>query len=410
MSKSKILFQLTGSIACYKACGAISKLVQNGFEVQVVASHSALQFVGAATLEGLTNKSVVQDTFEQGHMMDHINLVRWADLIVTAPATANFINKAATGVGDDLILSQFLAHDFKKPYLLAPAMNTMMYMHPATQSSIAKLKAMGVGILETASGVLACGEVGWGRLLEPDLIYQEIVTALGSSVTTTTTSPKKSRPSKKVLITSGGTQEPIDPVRFITNKSSGKSGATIADALMQFGYDVTYVHAENAVLPLGQCEKIKFSDFQSLQTVMLKELANSEYTAAIHIAAVSDYSAKEKNSAKLSSDSETLTIELKKNPKIIDSIKKNSLNKAIKLVGFKLTAGRSKDDIAKNIEKIFNNANADLVVHNDMSEISAEMPGQHRFHIYKDKQKVHSLDGATMLGQYLGEALMEEGK
>ena len=169
---------MTGSIACYKACQAVSRLVQAGCEVQVVASPAALQFVGNATIEGLTGKPVVSDLYASGNAMDHIHLVRWADLILVAPASANFINKIARGVGDDLLTTMFLAHDFKKPYLVAPAMNTSMYLHPATQDSIQALKKMGVEILETASGVLACGEVGWGRLLEPDLIVQEVLSRL----------------------------------------------------------------------------------------------------------------------------------------------------------------------------------------------------------------------------------------
>ena len=119
---------MTGSIACYKACNLISKLVQNDYDVQVVASASALHFVGNATLEGLTGKPVIHDLFQSGNIMDHIHLIRWCDLVITAPATANFINKISQGLGDDLLTTLFLAHDFKKPYLIAPAMNTSMYL------------------------------------------------------------------------------------------------------------------------------------------------------------------------------------------------------------------------------------------------------------------------------------------
>src|SRR5690606_33467299 len=133
MSRSKILFIMTGSIACYKACQLLSKLSQNNYEVQVVATASALEFVGNATLEGLSGKAVVSDIFAHGRNMDHIHLARWADLIIVAPATANFINKMAQGAADDLASTLFLAHDFTKPFLVAPAMNTSMYQHPATQ-------------------------------------------------------------------------------------------------------------------------------------------------------------------------------------------------------------------------------------------------------------------------------------
>ena len=182
MSKSKVLFILTGSIACYKACQVISRLVQADCEVQVVASPAALQFVGNATFEGLTGKSTISDLYAAGNVMDHIHLMRWADLIIVAPATANYVNKIAQGVGDDLLTTLFLAHDFKKPFLLAPAMNTSMYLHPITQNSIRKLKEIGIEILETASGVLACGETGFGKLLDPELIQKEIQSRLPSAI------------------------------------------------------------------------------------------------------------------------------------------------------------------------------------------------------------------------------------
>ena len=165
---------MTGSIACYKACSVLSKLKQNGHQVKTVMSEASQKFIGPATIEGLTGEAPITDMYASGQIMDHINLVRWADLIIVAPATANYINKISYGLGDDLLTTLFLAHDFKKPFLIAPAMNTMMYSHPTTQASIKKLKDMGVEILETASGVLACGEVGYGRLLEPDLILKEI--------------------------------------------------------------------------------------------------------------------------------------------------------------------------------------------------------------------------------------------
>lgn len=171
---SKILFQLSGSIACYKSCHAISKLVQAGHEVQTACTKNALQFVGAATLEGLTGRKVFSDVYEQGRMMDHIQIAKWADLAILAPATANTINSLAAGLGADTVGSLFLAYDLKKPYLLAPAMNHQMLNHPATQASILKLKSFGVKILGTGTGHQACGDVGEGRMLEPEILLEEI--------------------------------------------------------------------------------------------------------------------------------------------------------------------------------------------------------------------------------------------
>jgi phosphopantothenoylcysteine synthetase/decarboxylase len=178
MSPSKILFQLSGSIACYKACHLISRLVQEGFEVQTAATASALQFVSAATLEGLTGRPVFSDIYKEGQVMDHIKLAQWADLAIVCPATANTINSLAQGLAQDCIGNLFLAYDLHKPYLIAPAMNQGMYQHPATQTALEKLKSWKVDVLPTDHGYQACGDVGPGRLLNPDQIYERIHEAL----------------------------------------------------------------------------------------------------------------------------------------------------------------------------------------------------------------------------------------
>lgn len=176
--KGNILFQLTGSIACYKACSVISKLVQEGCDVKAVVSANALHFIGKSTLEGLTHRSVYTDTFEDRSALEHIELTKWMDLAIVCPATANIINKFATGIGDDYISTIFLACDFKKPYLVAPAMNRNMLAHPATRRSLRTLEEWGVSVLPTGKGYQACGDAGEGRLLEPDRIYEEITRRL----------------------------------------------------------------------------------------------------------------------------------------------------------------------------------------------------------------------------------------
>jgi phosphopantothenoylcysteine synthetase/decarboxylase len=173
-SKSKILFQLSGSIAAYKACQVISRLVQDGHEVQTVATTNALRFVGAATLEGLTGKSVFSDLYEVGKMMDHIFISKWADLAIVCPASANTINSLAAGLATDPIGALFLSYDLKKPYLIAPAMNQQMFKHPATQAALSRLESFGVKILPTDEGHQACGDEGPGRLLDPERVIQSI--------------------------------------------------------------------------------------------------------------------------------------------------------------------------------------------------------------------------------------------
>lgn len=170
-----ILFQLSGSIACYKACTVISRMAQAGHSVQCVASGSTLKFIGAATLEGLSGRALLTDTFAPGRWMEHIELNRWADISVLCPATANRLNKMAAGVADDLLGNLWLTHDFAKPLFVVPAMNTKMWTHPITQESVRKLEALGVTLLRPDAGNLACGDVGEGRLLEPEAILKAIL-------------------------------------------------------------------------------------------------------------------------------------------------------------------------------------------------------------------------------------------
>ncbi|MHB0995723.1 MAG: flavoprotein [Elusimicrobiales bacterium] len=172
--KKNILFQLTGSIACYKACNVISKLVQEGCDVKAVVTENALKFIGKSTLEGLTHHAVYMDTFEDRSALEHIELTKWMDLAIVCPATANVMNKMAAGIADDFVATLFLAWDLKKPWLVAPAMNRSMWAHPATRRSVKTLGDWGVKVLGTGKGYQACGDIGEGRLLEPAEIYKEI--------------------------------------------------------------------------------------------------------------------------------------------------------------------------------------------------------------------------------------------
>lgn len=399
MSKGKILFQLTGSIAAYKSCYLISRLVQSGYEVEVVASRGALEFVGAATLEGLCGRPVHTDVFAPGQMMSHIHLMKWADLILLCPATANSLTKLAAGIGDDLISTLFLAYDFQKPYLVAPAMNTKMYQHPATQSALTQLRNWGVKILETNQGNLACGDVGEGRLLEPDQIYQAIEAQLKKP-----NSPHLQRASEsltsnpvalsseglgseglKILITSGGTSEPIDGVRSITNFSSGRTGALLADTLDSHGHRVTLVSAKDAIKPVSKRllkSSRSFVTFQDLRSLLHEELSSIDFDAIIHLAAVSDYSVDQvetngslqsansfqPGSGKIDS-SESITIRLKRNPKIISELRDISRNKNIQIIAFKLTNTSKSEERMSAIEKLAISSRPNFIVHNDLSEI-----------------------------------------
>lgn len=390
---------MTGSIACFKACALISKLVQAGHHVKVVASPSALQFVGAATLEGLTGESVVSDLWEKGEAMAHIHLMRWADVIAVIPASAHFINRVSQGIGDDLLTTMFLAHDFKKPYLIAPAMNTSMYLHPVTQKSIRSLKEMGVEILEAASGVLACGEVGYGRLLEPALLQEEIEKRLSSTAATSPLTEnetasrgglKHGKTDRKILITSGGTQEPIDQVRVISNLSTGRTGALLTDHLSSLGFSVVLMHARGALLPKADVEKLSFVSSADLSEALGSRLRIGDIHAVIHMAAVSDFVLRDweqdgvrhagSNSGKISSG-EDLTLRLKRNPKVLDGIRGMS-PVPLHLTAFKMTANADENGIQTAVRKVFEGSKPDWVVQNDTSEID-HSKNLHRMRLYR---------------------------
>lgn len=179
----RLLFALTGSIACYKACHALSRLAQAGVEIQTIATPAALRFIGPATLEGLTGRPPFTDLWEKGRAMDHIELARWADLALVCPATANTVARLAAGLADDPIGTLFLAWELrKKPWWIAPAMNHAMLAHPVTAGNLQKLAALGVRILPTGEGPQACGETGAGRLLEPDDLVMHVLAQLGPKI------------------------------------------------------------------------------------------------------------------------------------------------------------------------------------------------------------------------------------
>ena len=412
-----ILVIMTGSIACYKVCHVLSRLRQQGHQLKVVMSPASREFIGEATIEGLIGVKPITDMYADGAVMDHINLVRWAQLILVAPATANYINKIACGVGDDLLTTLFLAHDFEKPFLLAPAMNTKMYLHPITQGSIQKLSGMGVEVLEAASGVLACGEIGSGRLLEPDLILAEVEKRLqnlsgiplnGGTKTPFVPdlkAPKTTASALKILITSGGTTEPIDDVRVITNRSTGRTAAQLADKLIESGVEVTYLRSTQAAQPNHFCPQHEFSDFLSLQKRLEALLKDENFDFVIHAAAVSDYSV-EAFAGKINSDDEQVTLTLKKNPKLINLIKTYSPN--AKLIGFKLTSRADEATIRQKVNSLFENAKCDFVIQNDWQEVQAGKP-HYRLYERSAVDTFTEADSTDKLHSSLFQILMSKG-
>ncbi len=364
MSGSNVLFILSGSIACYKACDAISRLVQRGHRVRAVATSAALRFVGTATLEGLTREKVGSDLFAEGSALEHIDWARWADVVIVCPATANTLNRMAAGLADDLAGALLLAHDWQKPLLIAPAMNPAMWSHPATVASVERLRGWGARFIAVGAGRTACGEVGEGRLAEP----AEIVAAVEAAT---------SRPVRRlrVLITSGGTVEPIDGVRVLANTSTGETGALIANHFVGCGHEAVLLRAQTARSANASVREETFATYADLDAALARLLAEEEFDAVIHAAAVSDFAvhAIEVDGVVVPPGAPKLpstiapVLRLRRNPKLLDSLRSRSLRSTVRIVAFKLTSGANAEEIAAEVTPMLARGVADFVVHNDLA-------------------------------------------
>lgn len=369
MSGSNFLVIFTGSIAAYKGCEVVSQLVQRGHRVRCVATPSALKFIGAATLEGLTGSAVLSNAFTPGAALEHINLTRWADAVLVCPATANTLNRFAAGLADDLAGALFLAHDRAKPWIVAPAMNPAMWSHPATVAAVEKLRGWGVRFIDPVTGRTACGETGEGRLAEPEVIVAAAEAALA-------------RPSRRlrVLVTAGGTAEPVDGVRVLTNTSTGATGALIATQLARAGHEVVLLRAQSALAADGPCREETFVTFAQLEAALRRLLAaEPAFDAVIHAAAVSDYSVDmvvmdeavaSVAAGKLPSGGAPV-LKLRPNPRLVDRLRDWS-GGSFTLVAFKLTHGAEAGQAREAVQKLFAHSGADFVVHNDLSARRAD--------------------------------------
>lgn len=300
-----IVLGVTGSIAAYKACEIASRLVEAGATVLPVLSAGGREFIGAASLEGITGQRVISEMFEpaQNPDIEHIAVARRADLFLIAPATANIIAKAAHGLADDWLTTTLLAT--RAPILFAPAMNTMMYQHPATQDNIALLKSRGCRFVGPGTGALACGEFGPGRLIETPAILESARIALRND---------HSLSGKRVLITSGGNHEPLDPVRYIGNRSSGKMGYAIALEALMRGAEVTVVSGPCEVAPPDLARVIDAPTALAMLDAVNTCLPQSDIFIAA--AAVADYRVDHPALEKKKRDESGLDLALVPNPDI----------------------------------------------------------------------------------------------
>jgi len=361
MLKGKLItLGVTGSIAAYKAAELASLLSKAGVDVHVIMTASAQKFVAPATFAALTGNPVQTDLFAGtdgpggagGPLLPHIELAK-ADLLVVAPATANILAKAAHGLADDLLSAAILAAP--GPVLFCPAMNVHMYRNPATQANLAALKKYGHHVLEPGKGRLACGETGEGRLPEPPEIVAEIARLLG---------PAKDLQGLAVLVTAGGTREPIDPVRFLSNRSSGKMGYALAGAAAARGADVTLVTAPTALAVPGGVKAVLVETAQQMFEAVLERFPRADIV--IKAAAVADYRPARTAEQKIKKEGETLVIELVKNPDILLELGRLKKPGQV-LVGF----AAETENLLANARRKLEEKNVDLLVANDVTRPGA---------------------------------------
>jgi phosphopantothenoylcysteine decarboxylase / phosphopantothenate---cysteine ligase len=348
MLKNKtIVLGISGGIAAYKAADLASKLAQAGANVRVVMTWEATELVKPLTFQALTGNPVVTGMFEPAPLssITHISLADEADLVVIVPATANIIAKIAAGIADDMLTCVVLAT--KAPVVVAPAMHNNMYINPVTQGNIAKLKTRGFTVIPAVHGRLASGSVGYGRLPEITEILGIIQQTLGK---------KSDLSGKRIVVTAGGTREAIDPVRYISNRSSGKMGYALAEAARDRGAEVTLITAPTALIPIAGVETVQVQTANEMKVAVVKATAKAD--ALIMAAAVADYMPKSTAGQKIKKRTDGLTLELVKTPDILSAVKGKFLK-----IGF---AAETENLIANAKKKLTGKA-LDMIVANDVS-------------------------------------------
>jgi phosphopantothenoylcysteine decarboxylase / phosphopantothenate---cysteine ligase len=348
-----LVLGVTGGIACYKAVELVRLLVKDGFVVQVIMTRGAMEFVTPLTFQTLSGMPVATETFNltQESEIGHINLADSADLFVIAPATANVIGKIAAGIADDLLTTVLMAT--QAPVLIAPAMNIHMYENPILQENIRKLRRLGYHFMEPAEGYLACGYEGKGRLPEPEQILEEIRRLL----------KKKDLVGERLLITAGPNREPLDPVRYLSNRSSGKMGYALARAGLRRGAEVLLISGPTELEPPAGARLISVTTAAEMRGAVLEELPSC--TAVIMAAAVSDYRPVDFANKKMKRGKGPIELRLEPNPDILKEIGARKNGKMV--VGF----AAETEDLVANAEKKLRDKNLDMIVANNVSETGA---------------------------------------
>lgn len=350
MAKKSVVLGVCGGIAAYKALDVVSRLVKQNIEVDVIMTNSATKFVTPLSFQSLSANEVVVDMFNEPKYWEiqHISLAKKADLMVIVPATANVIGKVANGIADDMLSTTIMAT--KAPVIFAPAMNTNMYENPIVQNNIEKLKSFGYDFIEPCSGRLACGDTGRGKLEDTEVITECILSRLNES---------KDLKGKKVLVTAGPTIAKLDPVRFITNRSTGKMGYAIAEEARDRGANVVLVSGPTSLKKPYGVNIINVNTNEEMLNVVLENFHDSDIV--IKSAAVADYKPKNYSNKKIKKGEGDLNIVFERDSDILKTLGDNKSNQI--LVGF----AAESNDLLKNAREKLKRKNLDYIVANDIT-------------------------------------------
>lgn len=353
-----VVLGVTGCIGAYKACEVLRELQRRGADVHVAMTAAATRFVTPMTFEALSRHPVFHDQWAAGANGDirHVSLADGADLLLVAPATANVLGKLARGIADDALSTLYLAT--RAPVVVAPAMNVNMYEHPAVQENLATLRARGVGVVEPGSGYLACGWLGRGRLAEAEEIVDAAMAALAR---------RRDLEGETVLVTAGPTVEDIDPVRFVSNRSSGKMGYRLAEAARDRGAKVVLVSGPTSLRAPHGVEVVAVRSAEEMRRAVAERVGPA--TVVIAAAAVSDYRPAAASASKIKKGADGMTLDLVRTPDILQGL--GAANGGRVLVGF----AAETEDLVANARQKLEGKNLDLVVANDVSAAGAGFGG-----------------------------------
>lgn len=354
LSNTTIIVGVTGGIAAYKACDVVSKLKKLNANIHVIMTESACEFVQPMTFQTLSNNFVINDMFKEPKTweVEHIELAKRADAFLIVPATANFIGKLAAGIADDMLTTTVMAT--RAPVIIAPAMNTNMYTNRIVQANIGALQDLGYKFIESASGRLACGDIGAGKLADVDDIVAYVVDFFEKEAQV------KDLVGRRIMISAGPTIEAIDPVRYITNRSSGKMGYAIAKRAVARGAQVTLVSGKTDLdVPKGLVKYINIESADDLYENLVREFEAND--VVIQSAAVADYKPKSYSDKKIKKKDSDLSIELCRNKDVAQELGKIKGDKV--LVGF----AAETNDVLENATKKIKKKNLDFIVANDLT-------------------------------------------